>query len=190
MPAKFVLCAQNQLLEDVLSEAVLPEGITIRAVDFGADLKKISRLALDRDLDTMSPAYGMSPADVPGEICLVAERDGDLIGQISCTVEALGSVQTNIDLWVTGVFVTGPERGHGVSRALGAAAVALCERWRRQTAAGLGRGPMGAISVSADTLPGSKGEAVIERMTHRCEDLEEQAAEEADLRAVPKPDGF
>lgn len=187
MRAKFILSEQSHLLGDALSKIELPDGIMIRAVAFDTDIGRAQQMIADRDEDSIVPTYGMSTADDPGELCLVAERGEDLIGQISCTIEALGGAGTNIELWVSGLFVTRPERGYGVSRAIGEAAVALCEAWRRQIATNLDRGPVGAISVSADTLPGSAGETVIERMVLLCENLEEQAEMENSMSGAPGP---
>lgn len=188
MLAKFTLKDQVSLLDPVIDGLALPAGVTIRPVMFDGDIDRVSDLILDFGVDTINPAYGMAPETTPGEICLVAERGGRLAGQISCSVEALGKSQTNIDLWVTGIFVSSHLRREGIGLALGQAALGLCEAWRRQLATELGRNAYGSINISGDTEPGTAGEAIISRLEDLCLELEEEVFEStADDDASQEP---
>lgn len=180
MVAKFILAEQADTFKSVVDRMDLPEGLTLRPISFETDMTRISDMILDFGKDSIDPAYGMSPETDPDTLCLVAERDGRLLGQISCSLDVLGQSQTNIDLWVTGVFVSSHARGQGLSKLLGNAALGMVEAWRRQVAADLGRNPYGSISVSADTEPDTAGDILIEKMQDKCLELEDLAFEGPD----------
>jgi GNAT superfamily N-acetyltransferase len=178
MLAKFTLEEQSTLLPAALEGVEVPAGVSIRPVAFDTDIKRITDLVLDFGVDVINPAYGMAPETEPGELCLIAERDDRLVGQISCKIEALGRTQTNIDLWVTGVFVSAHARREGIGQALGQAAIGFCETWRRQVARDHDRNAYGSINVSADTEPDSAGNALIMQLEQICLDLEDRAFED------------
>ena len=99
----------------------------------------------------------MTSSDCSDELTLIATRNEAPIGHISASFELMGQTQTNLDLWVSGVFVASGERKKGIGAALGKAMMQTAEAWRRQVAHTRGMTPLGEIMVSGDTEPDSGG---------------------------------
>ncbi len=177
---RFVLSQHPEMVYSVISTIDIPDDVEIRAVDFQSDIRRIGEMENDFGSDRIEPSYGMMTEDDDDEICLVAEKDGRLVGQISCSIAVSGDTNTDADLWVSGIFVSYPERGQGISVAMGMAAIMICEKWRRHVAALRGHDPEGCISVDADTEPGSAAEAVIDRCREFALLLENEISEMKD----------
>jgi hypothetical protein len=165
----------TELIEVSIADTEVPDGVSIRLIAFGTDLPIISNLPMEVFVDTVNPAYGMVAEDCSDELTLVATRDGNVIGQISASFEVMGSSQTNLDLWVSGVFVADGERKYGIATALGEAMTRAAENWRRHVAQTQGRNWLGEVGVSGDANPGSGGEAVVNGMEGLAAALSDEA---------------
>jgi GNAT superfamily N-acetyltransferase len=165
------------LLQAAISKTETPEGVSIRVVDFKEDLKAIAALPMRMFVDTINPHYGMTPSNCSDELTLIATRDGAPIGQISASFELMGKSQTNLDLFVSGVFVADGERQRGIGRALGEAMMRAAEGWRREVALRRGMNMTGEIEVSGDTEPDSGGEAVVNDMMNLAMELSDEVYE-------------
>jgi GNAT superfamily N-acetyltransferase len=163
------------LLQEAIAKVKAPEGVTIRVVAFEKDLQAITDLPMNRFVDTMHPAYGMTASDCSDELTLIATREGAPIGHISAAFELMGATKTNLDLSVSGVFVASGERKKGIATALGKAMMHTAEAWRRQVAHTRGMAAMGEIMVSGDTEPDSGGEVVVTDMEGHAMELLDEA---------------
>lgn len=152
-----------------------PEGITLRRSRLAADLKAINALPMDAD-DTMPPAFGMSDDDDVECLTLVIERNGAVIGHINATLvlDATDGV-ASLDLDGLCVFISDAERMNGFGHLLGHALLTVSEALRRDLGLASGSGVAGEISISADTVSGTAGESVANRMIAAAEALGELA---------------
>jgi GNAT superfamily N-acetyltransferase len=172
----FFATEQASLIQTALSSTSLPEGVSIRTVDFENDLSAINSLPMD-DLDTIVPVYGMVSEDCSDELTLIAVRNDQPIGQISVSFDISGDDFVEFDLFLTGIFVSSSERNNGIGAALGRAATDIVEAWRRSLAAAYDEGLEGGIRVSADVLPESGGSAIEKMMQNYADDLSNEVNE-------------
>jgi GNAT superfamily N-acetyltransferase len=163
----FSLSAYPDLVDTAINGILAPDGVEIRPVRFATDILHCQEMETSLSGDRIHPAYGMAAEDEENTICLIAERDGNIVGQISCEAEISGTTEASAELWVSGVFVSAPERGQGIGFTLGSAAIMICEGWRQLAASKYGIGLEGGVDVSADTQPGSGGDVLIDR----CQDF-------------------
>ena len=163
------------LLQEAIAKVEAPEGVSIRVVEFETDLKAITDLPMNRFVDTIHPAYGMTSSDCSDELTLIATRNEAPIGHISASFELIGKSQTNLDLFVSSVFVASGERKKGIATALGKAMMHTAEAWRQQVAQSRGMNLMGDIDVSGDTEPDSGGEVIVTDMEGFAMELSDEA---------------
>ena len=173
-PLTFSLSAHPELVETAINTICAPDGVEIRPVHFISDIRRIHEMELGMSGDRIHPAYGMTTENDDNTICLIAERDGRVVGQISCDVEISGVSETTAELWISGIFVSAPERGHGIAFSLGTAAILICEAWRRVVAEHHSQCLEGTVDVSADTESGSGGEAFVDKCQIFAMDLEKE----------------
>lgn len=164
---------QRGLIAATLASTCPPDGVSIRTVDFERDLQAISNLPVDDDFDTISPAYGMVAEDCSDEITLIAVKNNTPVGQVSASIETADGPFVEIDLFLSGIFVSADERNKGIGSALGKALLDIMEAWRRAQATASSKSLEGGITVSGDTLPGSGGAAIEEIMQKYADQLAE-----------------
>lgn len=175
------------LLQEAIAKVKAPEGVTIRVVAFEKDLQAITDLPMNRFVDTMHPAYGMTASDCSDELTLIATREGAPIGHISASFELMGTSQTNLDLFVSGVFVASGERRKGIATALGKAMMHTAEAWRQQVAQSRGMNLIGDIDVSGDTEPDTGGEVVVTDMEGLAMELSDEAFDSCPILNADAP---
>jgi len=176
-----------ELIQDAISKVKAPEGVSIRVVEFERDLKAVTDLPMEEFVDTIHPAYGMTPTNCSDELTLIATRNGAPIGQISASFELMGKSQTNLDLWVSGVFVADGERKKGIASALGEVMMHTAEGWRRQVAQTRGMTALGEIMVSGDTEPDTGGEVVVTNMEGHAMELSDEAFDSCPILNADTP---
>ena len=175
------------LLQEAIAKVETPNGVSIRVVEFETDLQAITDLPMNRFVDTIHPAYGMTSSDCSDELTLIATRNEAPIGHISASFELMGQSQTNLDLWVSGVFVASGERRKGIATALGKAMMQTAEAWRRQVAHTRGMNALGEIMVSGDTEPDSGGEVVVADMEGHAMELSDEAFDSCPILNADAP---
>lgn len=137
------------------------DGLTLRIVDWENDLKEISDYIVDGD--TVLSQYGMRPAESDG-LTLIAEKHGCAIGHISADLDLEINARMDLLLHLEGVFVAPEFRGEGIATRLSDALLHVAEKFRRTAASREGLVLAGDISVMADTLPGTAGQKIEQRL--------------------------
>jgi GNAT superfamily N-acetyltransferase len=171
----FIASENAELINSAVSPSGLPEGMTVRIVDFNSDIEAIR--VLPARSSTINPLYGMTSSETADEITLIALFEGEVVGHISAEMQ-IGR-GCDMDLHVSGVFVSEDHQSKGIGRALGICLLSVAETWRRLTAEENDISVEGGISVTSDTEPGTAGAALISGMDERCDQIWDVASFDA-----------
>lgn len=174
-PSPFKIAENEERICEVLAVLPRPEGVVVRPICYAKDydvlrkLETIKNADISRNLEAtdenLPPYFGVSSENEEDALTLIAEMNGEIVGQISCVVTPEEeSSDLEVNLWVDGVYVVPEKRGIGIGHCLGAAAMEVTRDHFRRAAEKAGLPFDDGIYPDAHVVEGEASAAILHNM--------------------------